>query len=297
MPLRLIVLGAAAGGGLPQWNCGCANCEGARSGRIAPLTQSSVAVGAGGEAWAVVNASPDIRAQLGATPELHPRGRRDSPIRSVVLTNGDVDHVAGLLTLREGQPFELRATPGILEALAANPVFGVLSDKVRRVETSLEAPFELVPGVEAVLFAVPGKVALWQEGEVVETQLEGEQTAGLELRAGAVRAFVIPGCAAVTPALAERVRGADLLLFDGTVWKDDEMISAGVGAKSGARMGHMAISGPQGTIAAFEGLGIRRKALIHLNNTNPALDPGSPERAEIEAAGWTVTQDGQEFSL
>ncbi len=293
--MRLKILGAAAGGGLPQWNCGCANCEAARAGRIPSRTQSSVCVSADGVHWAVVNASPDIRAQFAATPELHPTGLRGSPVVSVLATNGDIDHVAGLLTLREKTPFDLFATAAIHSALADNPIFSALDPTlVSRREVALDAPFELAPGLTAELFAVPGKVPLYlEEGEDVVTDAEGETTVGVALTANGRTAHYIPGCARMTGRLAERLRGAALVLFDGTVWEDDEMRRSGTGAKTGRRMGHMAM---RDTIPAFAGLGVKTRVFVHINNTNPALDPDSPERAEAEAAGWIVAEDGMEFA-
>lgn len=295
---RAIVLGAAAGGGLPQWNCGCANCSAARQGRLPRLTQSSLAVSADGTDWAILNASPDIGEQMVRTPDLHPKGLRGSPIRSVLLTNGDLDHVAGLFTLRESHNFRLIATHGIHETLAANPMLSALSPQhVTREAVTLEAPVELVPGVEARLFAVPGKVALYlEQEETVTTDLEGEQTVGVELRAGGRRGYYIPGCARITPVLAARIAGADMLLLDGTLWSDDEMIRKGLGHKTGARMGHVAMSGPEGAIAACAKLDIARLIFVHMNNSNPVLDPESAERAEAEAAGWTIGQDGMEIA-
>ncbi|MEC9435478.1 MAG: pyrroloquinoline quinone biosynthesis protein PqqB [Pseudomonadota bacterium] len=294
--MKVILLGAAAGGGLPQWNCGCANCEAARSGRLPPLTQSSLAVTAGGGDWALINASPDIGAQLLATPALHPTGPRRSPLRAVLLTNGDIDHVGGLLTLREKQPFDLRMTGEIADVLAANPIFGALDPAlVRRLPVALDAPFPLLPGLTATLFAAPGKVPLYLEGETVETAAEGEQTVGVVLDDGASRTVILPGCARMTPALAQRIEGADLLFFDGTLWADDEMIRLGLGAKTGARMGHMSMSGPDGSIAALTGVRIGTRVFTHINNSNPALVPDGPERAEAEAAGWIVGRDGMEF--
>ncbi|GAB5468236.1 MAG: pyrroloquinoline quinone biosynthesis protein PqqB [Rhodospirillales bacterium] len=291
--LQTIVLGAAAGGGLPQWNCGCANCLAARRGEIPAQTQSSLAVSGDGETWALLNASPDLRAQLAAVPALHPRTLRDSPLHSVLLTNGDLDHIAGLLSLRERQAFSLFATAEILEHLAANPVFAALDSKlVQRRAIALERPFALTDSVTATLFAVPGKVPLYLEGETVETALEGEQTVGVLLEAGGKRAYYIPGCAAMTPALAARLTGASLVFFDGTLWRDDEMQRLGLGAKTGRRMGHMPVSGAEGSLAAFAGLGVTRKVYVHLNNSNPLLRPGSPERREVEAAGWSVAHDG-----
>ena len=294
MTLRIIVLGAAAGGGLPQWNCGCPNCAAARAGRLPSLTQSSVAVSADGAEWAILNASPDIRAQLQATPPLHPTGPREMPLKSVLVTNGDIDHVAGLFTLRERQPFTLFATAEIHRVLAENPmVRAVAPDVVPRTPVALNQPFALVRGVEAELFAVPGKVPLYAEGEVVDTQLEGENTVGVRLTAGGRTAFYIPGCAALTPALAERLRGADCVMYDGTLYEDDEMIRMGLGVKTGARMGHMCM---RDSIRAFEGLGIARRVFVHMNNSNPALDPASDARRAVEAAGWTVAQDGMEIT-
>ena len=297
MTLRLLVLGTAAGGGLPQWNCGCPNCDAARDGTIPAASQSSVAVTANGEDWAILNASPDIRTQLAAAPPLHPTGPRASPIRSVLVTNGDIDHVAGLLTLREKQAFGLFATAAIHEVLAANPIFAALDPvHVTRETVALDAPFPLVEGVTAELFAVPGKVPLYMEGEEVDTQLMGEQTVGVRLEAGGEEAFYLPGCAAMPDDLKARLDGAALVLFDGTVWENEEMIRMGVGAKTGARMGHMAISGEHGSMAAFQGLEVGRKVFVHLNNTNPVLDPRSDERAAVEAAGWQVAYDGMELS-
>jgi pyrroloquinoline quinone biosynthesis protein B len=293
MTLRVRILGAAAGGGLPQWNCGCPNCQLARNGEIPSQTQSSLAVSANGKDWAILNASPDIRAQLAATPDLHPTDLRALPLTSVLLTNGDIDHVAGLLTLREMQPFTLFATQGIHGVLEENPIFSALNAQVvTRTPIALDAPQEIAPGLTATLFAVPGKVPLYLEGETVETDLMGEQTVGVELRTETSKTFYIPGCARLTPELADRVNHADLLFFDGTLWRDDEMIRAGLGQKTGARMGHMSMSGPDGSIAAFQSLTLRKRVFIHMNNTNPVLRPGSSERREAEAAGWIIGSDG-----
>jgi pyrroloquinoline quinone biosynthesis protein B len=295
--MRTIVLGAAAGGGLPQWNCGCLNCSLARSGGIPAASQSSLAVSADGKAWAILNASPDIRTQLAATPALHPRALRDSPVQAALLTNGDIDHVAGLLGLREKQSLTLFGTMEILDVLADNPVFAALDSKlVTRRAVALGTPFPLVTGVTAELFAVPGKVPLYLEGATVATDLEGEQTVGVRLETDRGVAFYIPGCATVTPALAERLRGADLVFFDGTLWEDDEMIRAGLGAKTGRRMGHISMSGPEGSIAALDGLGVRRKVFVHMNNSNPVWRNG-PERAKATAAGWEIARDGMEVTL
>ncbi|WP_300035525.1 pyrroloquinoline quinone biosynthesis protein PqqB [uncultured Roseobacter sp.] len=298
MSFRAHILGAAAGGGLPQWNCGCENCNLARAGKIPSQTQSSLAVTADGASWAVLNASPDIRHQLAQTPALHPTGLRDVPLASVLVTNGDIDHVAGLLTLREMQPFTLFATAGIHEVLSANPIFDALNSAVVLRETiALDTPFALTPTLTATLFAVPGKVPLYLEGEQVQTDLIGDQTVGVRLEGGGTTAYYIPGCALMNDDLRGRLDGADAVFFDGTLWRDDEMVRAGLGQKTGARMGHMSMSGEDGSIAAFVGMDIGRKIYVHMNNTNPVLRPGSPEHAEAGAAGWTIAQDGMEITL
>ncbi|RMC35733.1 pyrroloquinoline quinone biosynthesis protein PqqB [Paracoccus alkanivorans] len=293
--MKIIILGAAAGGGLPQWNCGCDNCDAARAGRIPSLTQSSVAVSADGRDWAILNASPDIRTQLAATPALHPTGPRQMPLRSVLVTNGDIDHVAGLLTLRESQPFELFATAAIHDALAANPMLSALrTDLVPRRTVSLDQTVELVPGLNATLFAVPGKVPLYQEGEVVETGLVGETTVGVELQAGGRRALYIPGCAEMPGWLKARISGADLLMFDGTLWEDDEMIRMELGQKTGRRMGHMPASE---AITELTDAPVARRIFVHMNNSNPLTDPSSPQAAKAEAQGWQIGRDGMEITL
>jgi pyrroloquinoline quinone biosynthesis protein B len=302
MALRVLVLGAAAGGGLPQWNCAAPNSRAAWADPARRATQSSLAVTVDGDRWAIVNASPDLRAQLLATPALQPRpadvrGLRNSPVAAVLLTNGDIDHVAGLLTLREGHAFDLVATPAIHDVLRANPIFDALDPaRVARVGMALDEPFALLPGLTATLYAVPGKVPLYLEGATVQTDLVGEQTVGVALSDGATTLHYVPGCARMVPALADRLRGAAAVLFDGTVFHDDEMIRAGVGPKTGRRMGHMAMAGPEGSMAAFAGLGVRRKIYVHINNTNPVWDPASPERAEVAAAGWEVARDGMEIA-
>jgi pyrroloquinoline quinone biosynthesis protein B len=289
----LTVLGAAAGGGVPQWNCACRNCSLARAGDLPRMTQSSVAVSLDGTDWVVLNASPDIRAQL-ATPRFAPVGLRGSPVKALVLTNADVDHIAGLLSLREGTGFDLWASAETHAVIAGSPVFGVMSELVVRREMALDQGFAPLPGLTVTAFAVPGKVALFLEAEQGAGHRIGGQTVGLEITGDGKRVYYIPGCAEVPDWLLSRVQGADLILFDGTVFADDEMIREGVGTKTGARMGHVAIGGPEGTLHRFRTARIARKLLIHINNTNPILRPDSPERATVTAAGWEVAQDGME---
>jgi pyrroloquinoline quinone biosynthesis protein B len=304
--MKIQVLGAAAGGGFPQWNCNHPNSRRARRGDASARarTQSSIAVSADGERWVLFNASPDLRAQINATTALHPRqGLRDSPIKAVLLTNADVDHVTGLLTLRESQPFVVHATQRVLNVLAANSIFNVLnSEFVARQPIALDAAAELTGpdraglGIVVRPFAVPGKVALWLEdlGKGVQTGAVNEDTIGIEVldTGGATRFFYIPGCESMPADLAARLRDAPLVFFDGTLYVDDEMIRDGVGVKTGKRMGHMSVSGAHGTIAAFRDLRVRRKVFIHINTTNPILLDDSTERGAVTAAGWEVAYDG-----
>jgi pyrroloquinoline quinone biosynthesis protein B len=297
------ILGSAAGGGYPQWNCRCPVCALAWDGdaRVVRRTQSSIAVRGREGAWALVNASPDIRQQLLDSPPLQPRrGSRDSPVAAIVLTNADIDHVAGLLGLRERWPLRLFATRPVLTAIAENPIFRALDETlVERREIALGVPFRPVPDVEMELFPVPGKAPLWDEGEDVKTDIEDGRTVGVALRGvgGEAWGHYVPGCAGVTDALRRRLAGTSLLLFDGTLHADDEMIRLGLGPKTGRRMGHIPIGGPDGSLAALAGCAIARKAYVHINNSNPLLVSGSPERREVEAAGWLVAEDGMEFAL
>lgn len=296
--MKIVVLGAAAGGGLPQWNCGCRNCRDARAGKLPVMTQSSIAVSADGETWAVLNASPDISAQLLRTPQLHPKSLRHTPIGAVVLTNGDIDHIAGLLTLREKTAFTLYATSAGMEITSSNSVFNVLdADLVARETVTLDQAFEPVSGLRVTPFAVPGKVALFLEDEAaLDLEAVGEQTVGLLLETQSRRAAYVPGCATVPDWLLDRLAGVDFLLFDGTVWENDDMARTGTGQKTGARMGHIALNGPDGSIARLAGLDAR-KMFVHINNTNPILQPDSAERAAVTTAGWEIAHDGMEILL
>lgn len=300
--MRIIVLGAAAGGGFPQWNSNAHACRRARAGdpAAASRTQASVAVSGDGDRWFLLNASPDLRQQINETAALHPRqGMRHSPIAGVVLTGGDVDVIAGLLTLRERQPLVIHATARIHGVLDANPIFEVLArDVVTRTSQQLDTPFTLDPTLTATFFAVPGKVPLYlEQGSEPPPILVDDTTVGLEISDGSHRMVFIPGCAAMTPELCGKLEGADLVLFDGTLWRDDEMVLAGLGQKTGRRMGHMSLGDPGGTIEAFRSIKVNRKIVIHMNNSNPVLLADSPERAVAEAAGWTIGHDGMEISL
>tara|TARA_B000000460_G_scaffold228806_1_gene185323 strand:+ start:148 stop:1077 length:930 start_codon:yes stop_codon:yes gene_type:complete len=309
--MRIKVLGAAAGGGYPQWNCNHPNSRRARSSDPAAQqrTQSSIAVSVDGDHWFLFNASPDLRQQINENDVLHPReGLRHSPIQGVVLTNADVDHIAGLLNLRESQPLRLYGTNKVLDVLQGNSVFNVLNPKfVERIPLSLDVPLQLqlpngvATGLVVVPFAVPGKVALWLEEKNKDVALAavGEDTIALEIRNAnqEIQFFYIPGCAEMTDDLSDRLRGAPLVFFDGTLWRDDEMIRDDVGVKTGKRMGHMSMSGDDGSIAAFDNLRVKRKVFIHINTTNPVLLEDSDQRKFSTKAGWEVSYDGMEINL
>jgi pyrroloquinoline quinone biosynthesis protein B len=217
---------------------------------------------------------------------------------AVLLTNGDVDHVAGLLSLRESQAFALYGTRETLSALAANTLLDVLNpDLVTRRETVFDRPIELLPGLRATLFPVPGKPPLWLEGPTTVIGALSGSTVGVLLEAGGGRLAYVPGCALVDDELVRRLDGVDALLFDGTVFHDDDMLRAGVGTKTGRRMGHVPMRGPGGSIAGLAGLNVGRRIFVHINNTNPVLVEGSDERRDVEAAGWTVAHDGLRIDL
>jgi pyrroloquinoline quinone biosynthesis protein B len=308
--LRVVVLGAAAGGGVPQWNCGCAVCRNARSeNRQLQSTQASIAVSADGEHWFLVNASPDLRQQLIATPQLYPKAGqlRHSPIAGVILTNGEVDAVAGLLSMREGSPFTLYAHERVLAILRSNSIFNVLGEhNVKRRPIAAEVAFEpALPdgspsGIDVLPFTVPGKGAWYLEGKA---HPEGGDAAGDTLglrildKASGKYFYFLAACARMTDDLRSRLKGAALVFFDGTVWRDDELIVQGLGTKTGQSMGHISMSGEQGAIESLAGLDIGRKMFLHINNSNPALLSGSDERKALEQAGWQIPADGTEITL
>ncbi len=309
--MQFIVLGSAAGGGFPQWNCRCPNCQRARAGDSGARhrSQSSLAVSADGDHWFLLNASPDLRDQIANNQALHPKhGKRHSPIQGCVLTNADVDHIGGLLTLRESQPLNIYATRRVLGVIAENSIFNILNPEfVNRIEITLEQNFELhlangMPsGLLVTAFPVPGKVALYLEDESAEHNFGSveEDTIGLQIsnKKTSQVAYYLPGCASMPPQLGDRTQDSDLVFFDGTTWTDDEMQTTGVGHKTGQRMGHMSMSGDDGSIAAFSNLGIKKRVFIHINNTNPVLLDDSQERHEAEKAGWEIGFDGKEIKL
>jgi pyrroloquinoline quinone biosynthesis protein B len=297
--LTALVLGAAAGGGFPQWNCGCRLCVLARAGdpRVRPASQASVAFSGDGEAWLLVGASPDLRQQILQNEVLAPRGGgRDSPIATVVLIGGDVDAIAGLLVLRERQALEVVAPARVLNMLSASRIFDVLDpDFVRRVEVTPLQPVACAGGMTVTLLPMPGKVPLYLEDRWAAQQAP-EPTYAALVAANGRSVIVAPACAEITDAVRAQLAGADLLFFDGTLYTDDEMIRAGLGPKTGRRMGHVPISGPGGTLERLAGVA-RRRVFLHINNTNPIWLQGSQERAEVERAGFEVAYDGMEVRL
>jgi pyrroloquinoline quinone biosynthesis protein B len=300
------VLGSAAGGGFPQWNCNTRLSRMAweGDGRVLRRSQSSIAVSADGARWVIVDASPDMREQIAAAPELQPvqtGPRRNSPISAVILTSGDVDHIAGLLSLRERQPYRLYATPRVLSILEQNSIFGVLAPGVvERVPLPLCEAIQIAEtGVVVEGFPVPGKVALYLEdaskGEGLGTELG--DTIGLRIASPGSQALCyIPGCGAVDETVLGRVRGASCLFFDGTVFTDTEMPELGISEKTGRRMGHVPITGEGGSINAFGDAAIARKIYIHINTTNPILERGSEAEKAVMLAGWEVAHDGMTLS-
>jgi pyrroloquinoline quinone biosynthesis protein B len=306
--VRIRVLGSAAGGGFPQWNCGCDNCRGVRAGTVAalPRTQESVAVSADGDDWILLNASPEIRAQIESFPALHPRALRHSPIAALVLTNGDLDHCLGLLSLRESYPLVVYATESTRRGFTAdNVLYRTLERFADHVTWRA-----LAPGREDVLadrdgrpsgltvqaVTLPGKPPLHLEGRA-EPSLE--DNVGLRIRdtrSGRVLAY-FSGVGRITPGVRRALDDASCVFLDGTFWSSDELPALAVGTRRAEDMAHWPLGGPEGSLAALHGLPAPRRSLIHVNNTNPILRDDSPERAAVVAAGWEVAHDGMEVVL
>lgn len=310
--MKLLVLGSGAGGGCPQWNCNCAMCAAARIGKraIKPRTQSSIAVSPDGQRWVLLNASPDIGQQLRQQPALHPKhGLRDTPIKAVVLMDAQVDHATGLLSLREGPPIELYVTPCVFEDLTSGlPILTVLEHycgvrwhMLPVAGERREAEF-LIDGFETLRFraiAIPGKAPPYSPHR--HDPKVGDNIA-LEItdRLSGKRVCYSPGLGDVTGEEYAWMAGADCLLVDGTFWTEDEMITAGLGKKRAADMGHLPQKGGDGRPGMMDALdrtGAARKVLIHINNSNPILDEDGPERAELNRRGIEVAYDGMEITL
>ncbi|WP_152223596.1 pyrroloquinoline quinone biosynthesis protein PqqB [Pseudomonas sp. SCB32] len=304
--MHIRILGSAAGGGFPQWNCNCRNCRGVRDGSVIaqPRTQSSIALSDDGENWILCNASPDIRAQLASFPALQPARRlRDSAIAAIVLLDSQIDHTTGLLSLREGCPHEVWCTEMVHQDLTTGfPLFPMLSHwngglKHNRIALDAE-PFTIpaCPGLRITAIALRSSAPPYSPhrgnphpGDNIGLFVEDLSTGG--------KLFYAPGLGQVDDGLLDWMRRADCLLVDGTLWRDDEMRVCEVGDKLGSEMGHLAQSGPCGMLEVLDGIQGPRKVLIHINNTNPILDIASPERAELDAHGVEVAFDGMGIYL
>jgi pyrroloquinoline quinone biosynthesis protein B len=302
--MNIVVLGSAAGGGFPQWNCNCRQCAGVRNGtiRATARTQSSIAVSANGTDWVLINASPDILTQIRATPALQPaRARRDSGIAAVMLMDAQIDHVTGLLMLREGRQLPLYCTAQVWRELNEGlPLARVLSHYcgVHWHALPLEGGVH-VPGIAGIRFtplALTSKAPPYSDhrndphpGDNIGLLID-DDTSGKSV-------FYAPGLGAIEPHVEAALRKADCVLVDGTFWRADEMIELGLSHKTAADMGHLPQAGADGMIAVLDAVGTRRKVLIHINNTNPILDDDSAQRALLARHGIEVAFDGMEITL
>jgi pyrroloquinoline quinone biosynthesis protein B len=310
--MKILVLGSGAGGGFPQWNCNCGNCAGQRGGRIraAERTQSSIAVSADGEAWVLLNASPDIGTQIRRHPQLHPRrGLRDTPIKAVVLMDAQVDHVTGLLGLREGPCIDIWATRCVFEDLTTGlPLLDVLRHycgtrwhmiAVDGGRTCVDFEIEAAPGLRFTALAIPGKAPPYSPHR--REQVTGDNIAlRIEDARDGSSLFYSPGLAQVGEQELAWMDAADCVLVDGTFWQEDEMSAAGLGAKSARDMGHLPQQGSDGRpgmVDVLRDATCPRKVLIHINNSNPILDEDSAPRRTLDSLGIEVAHDGMEISL
>ncbi|MBK8018669.1 MAG: pyrroloquinoline quinone biosynthesis protein PqqB [Betaproteobacteria bacterium] len=304
--MKIRVLGAAAGGGFPQWNCNCPNCDGLRKGtmRASARTQSSIAVSGNGVDWVLFNASPDILAQIKSFPALQPaRSLRDTGIRAVVLMDGQIDHTTGLLMLREGKPLELYCTDMVREDMTTgNPLFNILGHYCgvhwHRIPVEPENRFE-IPGAEQLQFTsvvLRSKAPPYSphrdnphDGDNIGMFIRDARTGG--------SLFYAPGLGEIEPHLKPYLETADCVMVDGTFWTDDEMVTLGISRKRARDIGHLPQSGPGGMMEVLTPLRARRKVLIHINNTNPILNEDSPERAALARAGIEIAFDGMDIEI
>jgi pyrroloquinoline quinone biosynthesis protein B len=299
--VRIRVLGAAAGGGFPQWNCGCSNCRKARAGSpdVIPLTQECVAVSADGERWLLLNASPEIRSQIEGFPPLHPRAPRHSPIAGIVLTNGDLDHTLGLLSLRESHPLVVYATEAVRRGFTeGNVLYRTLERFPGQVTwKTLLLNKEIPLGESLVLETIPapGKPPVHLEKSARSDPDENLGVLIHDRRSGKRLAY-FSAAAGITPAMRAAIDRADCVFLDGTFWSSDELIALELGTKRAEEMAHVPVGGAEGSLVQLANFR-KRKIYIHINNTNPMLDRASPERRQAEAAGWEIAHDGMEFSL
>lgn len=307
--MRVTVLGSGAGGGFPQWNCNCENCKRFRAGtlRAKARTQSSIALSADGNRWYLLNASPDIRQQINDSPCLAPRNEpRDTPIQAILLTNAEIDHITGLLSVRESQPLCLYSTSQVQKwVLETNAVFRSLfrapTQSLWKIVGTTESK-EIIgidgksSGLLYEAFFVPGKPPAYLTGLVSESN---EATIGYKIiDAASKRSLVyLPAIKYLDDAVMTMLASCDCFFFDGTCWSDDELVRVGLSQKTSLSMGHVPISGPDGSLVRLASLQSARKIYTHLNNTNPLLIEDSPERRVVAAAGWEVAFDGMKFDV
>jgi pyrroloquinoline quinone biosynthesis protein B len=302
--VHVILLGTAAGGGFPQWNCWCPTCRVARREpeRARHRSQSSAAVSADGRRWFLLNASPDVHAQLGLLPLTEPAGPRHAPVEGVVLTDAELDHTLGLVLLREAGYLQVHATPAVQQILEHDsrlvPVTRAFAE-VRLEELPLgdSRPLAYRDGCPSGLtvsgFAVPAGPPRFAGGD------HPGHTVGLLVRdesTGGVCAFV-PGCGGLDQRLLDRLGQAELVLFDGTFWTDDELIGLGIGQRTAREMDHLPVSGSEGSLEQLAALPGPRRVYTHINNTNPLLLEDSAQRREVERRGLEVGDDGMRFTL
>ena len=307
--MHIKILGSAAGGGFPQWNCDCRNCRSVRAGTFKgkSRTQTQVAVSNDGRTWFLLNTSPDLRLQIEATPALHPRSAgRDSPIAGVLLTSGDIDQIAGLLSLRELQPFRIYCTPSIRRILQEdNSMFAMLNrvpDQVSWIDIGCDGGFSLQgqrgAGIDCDVFSLGNRFPAYVSSARSLALKSEEALLGViaESSSGQRLAYM-PAVPEIDDSLLRRLEETDLLLFDGTFWSDDELIRVQGSGSTAREMGHIPVSGADGSLRKLAGLRRPRKVFLHVNNTNPMLDESGPEYAEVRAAGWEVAEDGWSFDL
>jgi pyrroloquinoline quinone biosynthesis protein B len=306
--VRVKILGSAAGGGFPQWNCACSNCRRLRQGTLrgSARTQVQVAVSADDSSWYLLSASPDLPRQIEGFPKLHPATQsRETPIAALVLTGADLDQMLGLILLRESQPLRVYATPSIRKIIIENNVMFAMvknqmtwDDLIPGEEIELSSVNGVKSGIRCLPFALSGNYPHYVCGELASSLAPQEALLGLRLAAPeAGRLVYMPGAPRIEESWLRHLESCDVLLFDGTFWTDDELIRVQGGGRTASQMGHMPISGQDGSLARLAGLGRPRKIYIHVNNTNPILDEDSPEYRRVREAGWEVAKDGLELDL
>jgi pyrroloquinoline quinone biosynthesis protein B len=306
--MQVKILGSAAGGAFPQWNCACANCRTVRAGTFhgKPRTQTQLALTEDGHSWFLLGASPDLRAQIEATPELHPReGLRQSPIAGVVLANADLDHVLGLLLLRELQPLRIYATTSVRRILREdNSVFGMLERVPNQAVWTDIAPgtqFDLrnAKGEDSSLrcqaLSLSARYPAYLTAERQSQLAPDEASLGfIVISVSGSRFAYLPAVPELDDALLQQIDGCDPLLFDGTFWSDDELIRVQGSGQTAQQMGHIPV---ENSLVKLAGLRRPRKIFLHINNTNPMLDEASPQHRQVRDAGWEIAEDGWQFNL